>query len=337
MTQDLIFGIQPRELKIEVTAACNLACSFCYQDKGGAAPGRQSTDEQALGWIDWAVDNDVPVVRFTGGEPTRHPAIRTFCNYANLRGRYIILNTNGLAPEGLYADLLRVVHQVHLSLPVLDSQRLDEISGGRNLLERKMAFMRQALGAGRVVALLTALLPEAKGRLEDFVRLVREHPGTLWSPLRLKAMPQTPRPWSRRDAQDFAMEMARLMELYPENVKGIRLSTPFCAVEPLELGARVFMGRAEQCGPFHSLSAGQDGRLRACYGARDTLEPAPLAQLAQSRVLWNCSALASLPEECRACAYVARCAGGCRNRAGLVEHHGGWVDYLAGFLPEPEA
>jgi radical SAM protein with 4Fe4S-binding SPASM domain len=187
------------------------------------------------------------------------------------------------------------------------------------------------------VALLTALLPENKGRLEEFVRLTREHPGGLWSPLRLKATPDTPRPWSRGDAQDFALEVARLMELYPEQVGGIRLATPFCAVEPVELGARVFLGRAEQCGPYHSLAVGLDGALRACYGAQVILPTAALTEIAQSPGLRDCAALDCLPEECRACAHVARCAGGCRNWPGLVEHRGKWVDHLAGFLAATQA
>jgi radical SAM protein with 4Fe4S-binding SPASM domain len=329
---DFFFSFQPRELKIEVTGACDLACSFCYQGLAVGAPGRHAPEDQVLGWIDWAVDNDIPMVRFTGGEPTLHPAIKVFCNYAHLRGRFIILNTNGLAPEGLYADLLRVVHHLHLSLPVLDPGRMDAICGARNVLSRKMALMRQALEAGRGVGLLTALLPENKGRLEEFVLLAREHPGASWSPLRMEATPVMPRPWSRQDAGDFAREVAQLMELYPQDVKGIRLATPFCAVEPLSLGAKVFMGRAEQCGPYHSLVAGLDGRLRGCYCIQGTLETGTLAEIAGSQDLWNCAALASLPEECQACPHVARCGGGCRAWPGLVEHRGRWVDHLAGFI-----
>jgi radical SAM protein with 4Fe4S-binding SPASM domain len=321
--------LNPRELKIEVTGACNLACSFCYQDKQGIGQARHSPEEQVLGWIDWAVDNGLPTVRFTGGEPTLHPAIRMLCNYAHLRGRRLIVNTNGLAPAGLYDDLLRVVDFFCLSLPVLDAARLDQISGGRGALGKKLDFLRQALAAGRPVALLTPLLPENKGRLVEFVDLVRKHPGAIWSPLRLKPTPRDPRPWTRRDAQDFALEVAGLMDHYPAEVKGIHWATPFCAVEPLELGARVFHGWAEQCGPHRSLAVGLEGGLRACYGARQTLRLAPLAELLQGPDLGGHASLASLPEVCQGCAYVWRCAGGCRGQLGLVRRQGGWVDHLA--------
>ncbi len=335
MSNDRPFSLEPRELKIEVTGACNLVCAFCYQDQPGKGPAHHAPEDQVLGWIDWAVDNELPAVRFTGGEPTLHPGIKMLCNYAHLQGRHLIVNTNGLAPAGLYADLMRVVDFFCLSLPLLDAARLDQISGGRGVLAKKLAFLRQTRAAGRPVALLTPLLPENKGRLGEFARLVQEHPGVIWSPLRLKPTPRNPRPWTQRDAQDFALEVAELMERHPAEVKGIHWATPFCAVEPLELGARVFHGRAEECGPHRSLAVGLEGRLRACYGTRQTLHLAPLAEVLQSPDLRDHASPACLPENCQACIYLERCAGGCRNHLGLVKHQGGWVDHLAGFLPRP--
>lgn len=324
---------QPRELKIEVTGACNLACAFCYQDQRPSNLARHAPEDQVLGWIDWAVDNGLPVVRFTGGEPTLHPGLPWLCNYAHLQGRRLIVNTNGLAPAALYASLLRVVDFFCLSLPLLDADRLDQVSGGRGVLAQKLAFLRQALAAGAPVALLTPLLPENKGRLEAFARLAQAHPGAVWTPLRLKPTPRDPRPWTRQDAQDFAQEVAGLMERYPRQVTGIRWSLPFCAVEPLELGARVFQGRAEQCGPQRSLAVDLEGRLRACYGAREALAPAPLTEVLAVLGQRETATPPGLPPGCLACDHLARCAGGCRNPWGLVEHQGHWVDYLADLPP----
>lgn len=335
MTNANPFACQPAEIKIELTGACNLACTFCYQGEAGPEAPRHAPEDQVLGWIDWAVDNGVRGVRFTGGEPTVHPAIKFFCNYAHLRGRFVTLNTNGVSPDGLYADLLRVVDFVCLSLPTLDHGRMDEITGRSGVLAKKLAFLDQALAECRPVALLTALLPENKGRLEGFVRLTQAHPGAIWSALRLKANPAAPRIWTRRDVQDFAVEVAGLMDRYPETARGIELAAPFCAVEPAELGARVFRGRLGQCGPYKSLAVGLDGGLRACYGAREILAPAPLplADILAGEALRACAGPEALPADCRACPHLTRCGGGCRNWPGLVEHQGRQVDYLAGCLP----
>ena len=336
MTNENPFACKPKEIKIEVTSACNLACSFCYKGKHADAPARQAPEDRVLGWIDWAVDNQVPGVRFTGGEPTTHPAIKLFCNYAHLRGRSIVINTNGVSAASLYADLLRVVDMFCLSLPTLDDAKMDEICGRRGVLEKKKAFLRQAVAECRPVNLLTALLPETKGQLEQFLLFARQYRGVRWKALRLKATPEDPRPWTRRDVQEFALEVASLMDRYPDEIRGINLAAPFCAVEPVELGARVFGGRVADCGPYHSLVVDLDGRLRSCYGAQEPLAtaPTPLADILGSEGLRNYSEPAALPNRCRSCPYGERCAGGCRNWRGMVEHQGKWVDYLAGFLPQ---
>ncbi len=326
---------QPREIKIELTGACNLACSFCYKGEYASRAVRQAPEERVLSWIDWAVDNDVRGVRFTGGEPTMHPSIKFFCNYAHLRGRSVIVNTNGVKSAGLYADLLRVADFFFLSMPTLDAARMDEICGGRGVLAKKLAFLEQATAKGRPVVLLTALLPENKGHLEEFVLLARRYRGVFWRPLRLKATAEQPRPWTRQDARDFALEVAALMDCYQEEIVGIALAAPFCAVEPVELGARVFRGRVANCGPYHSLVVDLDGGLRSCYGARETLAtaPVPLTKLVAGEAMCRCVEPSELPGHCRACPYVKRCAGGCRNWPGLVEYQGKFVDYLAGYLP----
>ena len=98
--------LRPFELKIEITRACNLRCSFCYLGKKQAwlANSHMPTDD-VIRWIDWCVDNAIPGVRFTGGEATTHPDIKMLCNYAYLQKRWVILNTNAMADPALYDQL----------------------------------------------------------------------------------------------------------------------------------------------------------------------------------------------------------------------------------------
>ena len=77
MKHELGFNVRPLELKIEITRACNLECSFCYLGdpqlwrKEEHMPGKE-----VLAWIDWTQDNGIPGVRFTGGEAILHPKNR---------------------------------------------------------------------------------------------------------------------------------------------------------------------------------------------------------------------------------------------------------------------
>lgn len=329
------FPITPFELKIEITRACNLRCTFCYLGHTQTWSRKEHMPEdEVFKWIDWAADNDIPAVRFTGGEPTLHPGIKMFCNYAHLRKRWIFLNTNGMARESLYDDCL--VHDLRVSVPSLDPGRMADLTrGGAGVLDKKLAVIKRSLDAGnRRVSMLTALTPELIGRLEGFVQLQQELPGLNWLPLRLEASPERPRPLMRTQIQALAEEMADLMDRYPEHVGGIALAAPFCSVKPTSLGAKVFRGKIKNCGPHVALNVNFDSKLSACFGVCEFLEAGTLEDLKKSKQLHACCSLEALPEECRACEYVQRCAGGCRKPAGLVEHNGKRIDYLAGFVAD---
>jgi radical SAM protein with 4Fe4S-binding SPASM domain len=329
----MIAALTPLELKIEITDACSLRCTFCYL--GGDTSRRASfmPEEMVFRWIDWAVNNAVPGVRFTGGEATQHPQLEMFCYYARLRGRHIIVNTNGMDNETRYRKLFRLVNDVRISLPTLDPGRLDRLTGGDDVLAKKQDVIGLALEVGVPrVCLLTPLLPELHGTLGNFVKFTETSPRLFWLPLRYESTPVLPRPWTPADAQAFAEEVADLMDRYPEKVEGIFLATPFCGVRPTSLGARVFHGRTEDCGPFTALNVNARGRMQACFDVNEMEGVRSLAEIRNCPEIRACASMETLPAECRACAYVARCAGGCRKPYGLVQHGGQWVDYLAGFL-----
>ncbi len=329
----MISSITPRELKVEITDACNLRCKFCYLGGEIRQGAHFMPEEEALRWIDWTVDNAVPGIRFTGGEATLHPQIEMLCSYAHLRGRYVILNTNGMGNAQLYRKLFRVVNDVRISLPTLDAGRMDELTGGTDVLAKKQEVIRLALEAGVPhVCLLTPLIPELHGTLENFVIFVQASPRLIWLPLRYEATPVCPRPWKRTDAQAFAEEMADLMDCHPEQVQGIFLAMPFCGISPTSLGARVFHGRTRDCGPFAALNVNARGRMQACFDVGEMNGVRSLAEIRNAPEIHACASVEALPYECRCCAHLARCAGGCRKPYGLVRHGGQWIDYLAGFL-----
>ncbi len=329
----MISLLAPQELKIEITDACNLDCTFCYLSGRTGRKSRFMPEEEVLRWIDWAEDNAISAVRFTGGEATLHPQIEMFCYYAHLRGRYVILNTNGMGDDQLYRRLFRVVGDVRISLPTLDARAMDTLTGGVDVLSKKQDVIGLALMTGVPhVCLLTALLPELHGTLEDFVRFAKTSPRLSWMPLRYESSQVLPRPWSPADAQSFAEEMADLMQRYPRQARGIFLAMPFCGVKPTDLGARVFHGRTKDCGPFVALNVNARGRMQACFDVCEMDGVRSLAEIRSSPEIHDCASMESLPAECLSCAYIARCAGGCRRPYGLVQQGDRFVDYLAGYL-----
>lgn len=331
MDNNFGFPINPFELKLEITQACNLRCSFCYLgDSDLWMSGHHMPEDRVLRWVDWATENNIPAIRFTGGEAVLHPQIKMFCNYAYLKKRWIILNTNAMADEALYDEL--IVNDLRVSVPSLDGARLDEMTKGSGVLQKKLSLIERTLSEGkRYVFMLTVMTPELIGKLEDFVKLLQEMPGLTWLPLRYESSPSNPKPLTRSHMQALAEEMDDLMSRYPDHAKGIYLAAPFCSVTPTSLGARVFHGRAINCGPHAALNVNFKGNLSACFDVCDLLEESSLEEVKRSPKLHACCSLEALPRECRECEHVHRCAGGCRKPTGLVEHDGKFVDYLAGF------
>lgn len=329
----MLSPLKPRELKIEITDVCNLRCTFCYLGGEGRHGTRFMPEAEVRHWIDWTVENAMPAVRFTGGEATLHPQIKDLCRYAQQRGRYVILNTNGMADDKLYREIFPLVSDLRISLPTLDEQRMDELTGGAAVLAKKRAVIEAAVEDGvPQIILLTALLPELHGELEEFIRFAGSMPRVYWLPLRYESTPEVPRPWTRADAQDFAEEMADLMNRYPGQAWGIFLAMPFCAIEPITLGARVFHGRTRDCGPFVALNVNARGQMEACFAVGEMEGVRSVGEIKNCPETRACASAEVLPAECRNCSYLTRCGGGCRKPYGLVRHGGQWVDYLADFV-----
>lgn len=327
-------SITPHELKIEITRACNLQCTFCYLGREQSwLANRHMPMDDVMRWIDWCVDNGVPAVRFTGGEATMHPDIEVLCNYAHMRGRGVILNTNGMASPDLYDRLL--FGDVRVSVPTLDARDMDEMTGRQGVLKKKVALLDRMAGRKRVrTHMLTAISPMLIGKLEQFALFLQERPWVRWIPLRLESSPDDPRPLSRGQLQAIAEEIDCLMQRYPGQVPGLALAVPFCAVEPASLGARVFIGKRACCGPYVALNVDFEGRMATCFdrvlvSASESLNAVRGCPEVRPYITHE-----SLPPECRGCEHLHRCQGGCTRPEALVGHDGGLVDYLAGFVVE---
>ena len=86
----------------QITNECNLACLHCIEESG---PGKAFADElgreEALAVIDELMDNEVPYLSFSGGEPMLHPHFYEMVERVTARGSQLKMETNGhyLSPE----------------------------------------------------------------------------------------------------------------------------------------------------------------------------------------------------------------------------------------------
>jgi MoaA/NifB/PqqE/SkfB family radical SAM enzyme len=86
----------------QVTNECNLACLHCIEESGpGKAFPDELSKEQTFGVLAQIIDNDVPYMSFSGGEPMAHPHFFEMVEYACTRGAQLKIETNGhyLTPD----------------------------------------------------------------------------------------------------------------------------------------------------------------------------------------------------------------------------------------------
>jgi MoaA/NifB/PqqE/SkfB family radical SAM enzyme len=86
----------------QITNECNLACLHCIEESG---PGKAFPDELdragALRVVDELMENEVPYLSFSGGEPMLHPHFFEMVERVTSRGAQLKIETNGhyLTPE----------------------------------------------------------------------------------------------------------------------------------------------------------------------------------------------------------------------------------------------
>ncbi|MEM8608643.1 MAG: radical SAM protein [Myxococcota bacterium] len=93
---------------VELTYACNLDCSFCYNDL--ALEGQPLSLEQYRALLDDLADLSVLNLTLSGGEPLAHPQFFEIGAYARKLGFVIRIKSNGHALRGRIAE--RVVSEI---------------------------------------------------------------------------------------------------------------------------------------------------------------------------------------------------------------------------------
>lgn len=318
------------ELKFEITEKCNSNCSFCHQGYGRNNSHKELTLALFNERLIWAENLGIRAVRFTGGEPTLNKDLKKMVEIAFKRGFYVTVNTNGLIAANFYNNLAPYVNMYKISLPAASSNEVDSLTGVDGSFLKKISAISQFLEIGADIQILTVIIEQNIGQLEEFLIFADNIPQIKWVPLRVESSSHCKRPISRRKIQELAEELNRLMEKYPGKVDRLGLATPFCSVNPVELGAKVFMGRADDCGPFHSLTVTPNNELIACYSCRTPMTHfRDLNQFIADKEYNRLTQKAGLPQMCKVCKYVDRCMGGCLAPNAVVKYDGGWVDYLA--------
>jgi cyclic pyranopterin phosphate synthase len=154
-------------LRLSLTDRCNLRCSYCTAGRvrPEGAPLRRDEIRRLVGAL---AGLGIRRVRLTGGEPTlRHDLLDVVADVAAVPGvEEIALTTNGHRLEELARPLRAAgVARLNVSLDTLDGGRLARICGRGLRIERLLAGLEAAAGAGFASLKLNAVV--LRGENED--------------------------------------------------------------------------------------------------------------------------------------------------------------------------
>ncbi|HOF17507.1 MAG TPA: radical SAM protein [Phycisphaerae bacterium] len=126
------------------TNRCNLACRHCYQDSEHGPLADELTLDEKLSVIDQMGAAHMPMLAFSGGEPTISPDLLPCVRRAAGFGMHVTVATNGTTMTGkLAAQLAEAgVRYVEISLDSTDPARHDAFRGVRGMWERSVAGAR---------------------------------------------------------------------------------------------------------------------------------------------------------------------------------------------------
>ncbi len=137
-----------------MTRRCNLKCVHCYAQSEDISYDNELSHEESIAMIDDLAAFGVPVLLFSGGEPTVHPRLVEYADYAVKKGMRAVISTNGTLITKKKAQALKDVglSYVGISLDGLEKTH-DEFRGIKGSFQKAMNGIRNCQEAGIKVGL----------------------------------------------------------------------------------------------------------------------------------------------------------------------------------------
>ncbi len=137
-----------------MTRRCNLKCVHCYARSEDISYDNELNHEQSIAMIDDLAQFGVPVLLFSGGEPTVHPRLVEYAKYAVSKGMRAVISTNGTLITREKAKLLKEVglSYVGISLDGLEETH-DKFRGVKGTFKKVMTAIENCQEAGIKVGL----------------------------------------------------------------------------------------------------------------------------------------------------------------------------------------
>lgn len=302
----------PYRADLALTYRCNADCLHCYNGER-TVPELPAADWKRIMGILW--DNGVPHVAFTGGESTLRPDLPELVAHAESVGMIAGLLTNGIAlAEGpLLGELVGAgLDYVQVTLESSDPSVHDAMTRREGSHAATVQAIRNCVGAGLYTITNTTLTRENAHTAVDTLRLA--------AGLGLRAAAMNCMIHSGRGpASNAALEIGELKGVLSgvsdaAGELGVRLiwysPTRYCELDPVSAG----LGPRRCTAGHYNICIEPDGSVLPCqsyYERSGNILTDSWDAVYKSGLLERVRSRAWLPDECRACADLPLCGGGC--------------------------
>jgi len=275
------FGRTIDYVRIAVTSACNLRCTYCLKNEDDADRKIDQLDAaQTAAVIEVFAQMGIRKVRFTGGEPLLHPDIVELVRRAKATPGIdtVKLTTNGILLDRYLDDLIAAgLDGINLSLDTLYAEKYRDITRRDRFASVRAALDRLLDIPDMSVKINTLMLRGINNdEIPDFVELTRSHK------LNVRFMELQPfddqQIWRTGKFMGAEMIREQLFQHYPqlEAVTGrdtehysFRLSNYQGSIAIIPAFSRNF------CGSCSRLRITADGRIISCLYHQESIDLKP--------------------------------------------------------------
>ena len=176
------FGLQkpfvpsaPYEVVWEITQKCNLNCKHCsvYAEK---IEGNEFTTEEALKVLDKLDEFGVPAINFSGGEALIRDDIFKLIKYANKKGIFVGVDSNGILITKENASRMKEagVRYCRISLDGANFATHDSFRGVKGAFDKTIDGIKNAVSEGIYVSVCATVVKQNYDEILDLIKLCQE-------------------------------------------------------------------------------------------------------------------------------------------------------------------
>ncbi len=277
-----------------LTNECNLSCSFCYRD-----PTR--VDRLDLAQVRAAMAS-LPIrsVNLGTGENGMHPEFREILSFLRTLPVKLTITSNGHSAAVLTDDELRAFHDVEFSLDYATEEKQDAQRGAGNwaLIHQQAARCRKL---GVPVTVVAVMMKANYLGLAAVARVAKPYD----APLRINVYQSV-----RSDIYALSYEE------YWRGFRALFAETDVISIgEPLVRAMAGLPPRAGGCG-VGTVRVTPRATTQPCVYWPGSGEPLSVLVSLGSEIVESAPFVAArtVPKECRGCAFLESCYGGCAGR-----------------------